>query len=113
MPLAKPLKPPGRFRDVAKRRRPTVQFLIHTPQGRQTLRRMGRDALDFKSGKLDFHIRKDRALGTWELNSFRSRIKDPNEAHVASSDHDSLEQAVAAAVEEARGFRPGPRRIHF
>lgn len=66
-----------------------------------TIKRVGRNAYDLehKDGKHDFHV--ERSGGQWNLHHFDSKKKDPDEAHIGSHEHGSLEDAIGHAHELA------------
>jgi len=45
----------------------------------------------------DFHVREE--LGKWVLDEFDSAVKDSEDAHVSTTEHDSFEEAVKAAFD--------------
>ena len=53
---------------------------------------------EFEVGGFDFHVRNEQSR--WVLDQFDAKVADANEAHLDSSEHETLGEAVLHAVEE-------------
>ncbi|MEO6667299.1 MAG: hypothetical protein ABIO65_11075 [Nitrospiria bacterium] len=53
-------------------------------------------------GKYDFHVQYDAEVGSWVLEQYKRRVRDPEKAHMDEAACESLQDALLFSLDPDR-----------